>query len=153
VARWLDAHGTAAQRAAFEAAQARKSDFAALVKRYRERLEALYAQSAPAQDKLAAKARTFEAMRSDYAVLKAQWAGFSGYDWWFEQPLNNAQLASVALYTELVPTFQHLLHDQGDDLRLFYAAVQSLAKLPQDKRDAKLHAIAGVVEKRLTKLP
>jgi predicted aminopeptidase len=153
VARWLDAHGTAAQRSAFEAAQVRKSDFAALVARYRERLQVLYAQPVPPQDKLAAKARTFAEMRADYAGLKERWGGFAGYDWWFQQPLNNAQLASVALYTEFVPAFQQLLHNHGDDLRTFYAAVQSLAKLPQEKRDAALAALSGAQDERLTKNP
>lgn len=153
VSRWLDAHGTPGQRAAFEAAQVRKRDFAALVQRYRERLEALYAGPEPDQDKRVAKARAFEEMRADYAALREGWGGFSGYDWWFAQPLNNAQLASVALYTELVPAFEKLLADHGAELPRFYAEVRSLAKLPQQERDETMAALNGRVEQALTTLP
>jgi hypothetical protein len=37
-----------------------------------------------------------------YLRLKASWGGFAGYDRWFAGKPNNATLASVALYTELV---------------------------------------------------
>ena len=63
-------------------------------------------------------------MRADYRALREQWGGFAGYDWWFEQPLNNAQIASVAMYTQLVPGFQKLLADSGGDLPRFYAGGQ-----------------------------
>ena len=69
-------------------------------------------------------------MRAEYAGLKQAWGGFAGYDGWFEQPLNNAQLASVAIYSQLVPGFEQLLRDSGGDLPRFYAQVRELAKLP-----------------------
>jgi predicted aminopeptidase len=86
----------------------------------------------------AEKARALDAMRADYAALKQQWGGFAGFDWWFAQPLNNAQLASVALYTQLVPAFQRLLADSNGDLPRFYAEVKALAKLPERERHAAL---------------
>ena len=76
--------------------------------------------------------------------LKASWGGFGGYDRWFGENLNNATLASVALYTDLVPAFQALLAREGGDLPRFYAVVKQLARLPKDERDARLHAaLAG----------
>ena len=77
-------------------------------------------------------------MRADYRALREQWGGFAGYDWWFDQPLNNAQIASVAMYTQLVPGFQKLLADSGGDLPRFYKAVKALAKMPEKERLAVL---------------
>jgi predicted aminopeptidase len=86
------------------------------------------------------KARAFDAMRADYTALKQRWEGFAGFDEWFAQPLNNAQLGSVAIYTQLVPGFQRLLAGSGGDLPRFYAQVQALAKLPERERHAALSA-------------
>jgi predicted aminopeptidase len=77
-------------------------------------------------------------MRGEYQALRAAWGGYGGYDWWFAQPVNNAQLASVAIYSQLVPGFQVLLAREGGDLPRFYAAVRELAKLPRAQRRASL---------------
>jgi predicted aminopeptidase len=138
VERWVAQRGSAEQRGAFEAAQRRKRDFAQLVARYRERFAAAYADSAHTDERRAAKARLQEQMRAEYAQLKETWGGFAGYDWWFDGPLNNAQLASVALYTELVPGFERLLQESGGDLSAFYAKVKALARLPEAQRRARL---------------
>jgi predicted aminopeptidase len=140
VERWVAERGTADQRAAFEAAQRRKRDFAELVAGYRERLAAAYAAGERLSERRAAKALLREEMRADYARLKQVWGGFAGYDWWFEQPLNNAQLASVAIYTQLVPGFERLLQESQGDLPAFYAKVKALAKLPEAERRARLEA-------------
>lgn len=138
VRRWLAAHGTPDDLAAFEAAQARRREFVDLVVGYRERLRTLYASTTPPAAKRRDKARTFAEMRAAYQHLKQSWDGFAGYDWWFEQPLNNAQLVSVAIYTQLVPGFQKLLSDSRGDLPKFYAAVKALAKEPEQARRVAL---------------
>jgi predicted aminopeptidase len=138
VERWIAQRGSAEQRAAFEASQQRKRDFAELVTDYRTRFAQAYAAAADDAERAAAKARLQEAMRGDYAQLKARWGGFAGYDWWFAQPLNNAQLASVALYTQLVPGFEQLLAECKGDLPAYYQRVKALAKLPEPERRARL---------------
>jgi predicted aminopeptidase len=138
VARWIDAQGSPEQRAAFDTAQQRRRDFAELVQRHRERLVELYGSGLPPERMRGEKVRGFDAMRADYDALKRRWGGFAGFDWWFEQPLNNAQLASVALYTQLVPGFQRLLAGSGGDLPRFYAEVKALARLPERERHAAL---------------
>jgi predicted aminopeptidase len=142
VRRWLRSEGTPTQAAQYEAFQNRRREFIALVLGYRKRLEALYAGDMAAADMRARKAEAFAAMRADYDALKASpaWAGFAGYDRFFAQNLNNAHLASVAAYTELVPGFQALLAGQGGDLGKFYAVVRELARLPKAERDARLGA-------------
>jgi predicted aminopeptidase len=138
VRRWIARHGTPGQLVAVETAQRRKREFAELVERYRARFASAYAASAEATAKRTVKAQLREEMRADYARLKGSWGGFAGYDWWFAQPLNNAQLASVAIYTQLVPEFERLLRESHGDLPRFYAQVAALAKQPLDERRARL---------------
>ena len=87
------------------------------------------------------KARRFAEMEQEYRRLKASWDGFAGYDRWFAGKPNNATLASVALYTELVPAFRVLLERAGGDLPRFYAAAKDLAKLPKEEREARMRSV------------
>ena len=148
VERWIGQHGTPAQRDAFQASQRRRAQFAELVTSYRERFAAAYAEAGSDDARLAAKRRLQEQMRTDYARLKESWGGYAGYDWWFAQPLNNAQLASVALYTQLVPAFEKLLDACARNLPCFYARVKELARLPEAERRAQLQEALGEGVKR-----
>ena len=141
VDRWLAAHGSEAQRRAFEREQARRQAFAELVAAYRDRLAQLYAEPLDAQRMRARKEEVLTQMREEYGRLKQSWDGFAGYDHWFEQPLNNAQLASVTIYTQLVPAFQRILRESDGDLQRFYAEVKRLAALPKAQRDAELASL------------
>ncbi len=141
--RWLARAGTSAQRAAFEAAQQRKNGFIALVMKSRNDLETLFSAPLSVAQKRAGKARIFRQMREDYQQLKITWGGFSRYDQWFEQDLSNAHLASVAVYTQLVPAFQRLLAENNGDLRRFYRAVKKLGSLPDEVRLARLDELNG----------
>ena len=65
---------------------------------------------------------------------------------WFARMPNNAQLASVAIYTQRVPAFEALLREQGGDLPKFFAAVKALAQLDKPARDAALLRYAPAKE-------
>jgi predicted aminopeptidase len=89
----------------------------------------------------AEKAALVTQMRADYESLKGGLPGLAGFEAWFAQPVNNAQLASVAIYTQLVPAFQALLKKHEGDLPSFYAEVARIAKLPQAERDNEINAL------------
>jgi predicted aminopeptidase len=59
----------------------------------------------------------------------------------FAHGVNNALLASVASYSELVPAFRALLAQKQGDLPVFYAAVRELSKLDGPEREARLAAL------------
>ena len=146
VERWLAAHGSDAERAAFKRYQARRTDFLDLLLEYRARLGAAYAEPTSDADKRAAKAAILAALQADYARMKSErWDGYSGYDRFFASGINNANLASVATYTQQVPAFQALLARENGDLARFYAAVRELAQLPKPERTAALHRLAPPV--------
>jgi predicted aminopeptidase len=150
VRRWLEAQGTEAMRAVEAAARGRREDFVRLVLEYRDRLEEIYgADLLSQQEKRARKRELLGALAKDYRQLKERWGGFSGYDRWFDGELNNAYLASVAAYTQLVPAFEALLAREGGDLARFYAAVKALARQDKVARLAALEALtvrAGGIE-------
>jgi len=123
-----------------------RAEFRRLVAETRSRLERVYASEAGDDAKRREKALAFGTMRDAYLRAKAGEPGLAGYDRWFAGDRgagpNNASLASVGLYTELVPAFRALLAGEGGDLPRFYARVRDLAALPKDERRAALDALA-----------
>lgn len=144
-ARWLANHGSEADRARYTELQRFRADFRLLVTQTRTALAELYAGSAAPEQKRRRKAELLAALQTQYQQRKGDWGGFSGYDRWFAQPLGNAHLASVAIYTQRVPAFEVLLKQQGGDLPRFYTAVRELAALPAAERNARLEALAPLL--------
>ena len=137
-ARWLAERASIEARTQYAALDARRNDFRELTARYRERLDALYRSSASDADKRAGKAAAMAELRAEHAALKAgRWAGFTGYDAWFDHA-NNASFGVLAAYNELVPNFERLYERQGRDFKRFYAEVKRLAGLPKAERQATL---------------
>lgn len=137
VRRWLAATGRETQLPGYVEAQRRKAAFVALIEAARERLEGLYALPIAPGAMRERKRAEFDVLRRDYAALKQRWGGFAGYDRFVETP-NNALLASMSAYTELVPAFERLLESEGGDLGHFYARVRELAALGKDERGRRL---------------
>ena len=133
VRRWLEAQGREKDLEAFRAAQARKRAFAEAVKETRDRLAALYASGVTADAMRSRKREEFDRLRAQFpGVVPAE--------------PNNAFLASVSLYTEMVPAFERLLAQDGGDLTRFYASVQQLARSDRAVRDATLARLQGAQE-------
>ena len=105
-----------------------------MILNYQRRLKILYATDFSDTAKRLAKQQTFEDLRAEYQALKTSWGGFAGYDRWFGQELNNAHLASIAIYTELVPALQKLLQQERGDFARFYDAAKRVAKMSKDAR-------------------
>lgn len=139
--RWFARNAQPEQHNAYLAQQKRKDQFVHLVEDYRNKLRALYTSGKPQDEMRRAKAETLADMKRAYAALKQSWDGDNRYDKWFEQDLNNAKIASQALYTQLLPAFEALLEQEGRDLPRFYRRVQALAKQPKEERLAALNAL------------
>jgi predicted aminopeptidase len=143
VERWLGSRSSEAARAEQARADARRDDFRALTRRYRDELQALYASDASDATKRERKAALFASMRAEHAAMKAaRWSGYAGYDGWFARA-NNASLGVLAAYNDLVPQFDRLFRREGGDFRRFYAEVKRLAALPQAERRAGLAAASS----------
>lgn len=141
VQRWLDIYGNDAMREAYARYSARRQDFLALLVRHRQMLADNYASKSTVKHKRDEKARIFASLQDEYKVLKANWGGYNGYDRFFAEPLNNAQLASVATYNDLLPGFRALLAKEKD-FPHFYAAVRNMSNLPSVERNDRLQQLA-----------
>lgn len=142
VTRWLARYGTEQERERHAREQQYRADFIRLVQTYHTRLTALYETDTAAAEMRKKKEAIISEMMRDYERLKVSWDGFTGYDMWFARRPNNAQIASVAIYTRLVPGFRALLREHRGDLPRFYAAAKALAEMPEDERTAALERLA-----------
>lgn len=142
VRRWLAAQGNPQLDAHFARSERLRAVFRDLIQQTRADLADAYASDASEGAKRERKARAFADMRQGYERAKAGEPGLAGYDRWFAGHAgagpNNASVASVALYSGLVPAFKAILAAEGNDLHRFYARVKTLAALPRAERDAAI---------------
>jgi len=156
VHRWLRSRCETDLLENYDRAIERDRQFVHLILGTRERLAKVYGDTLDKEGNLTAakippaqpeelrreKQRVFDDLRRQYAEMKTGWGGFSGYDEWFADQLNNAKLNTIANYYDYVPGFQRLLQLNGGDLEKFYAAVERLSKEPKDVRHQKLRELA-----------
>lgn len=138
--RWVKAHGDPGELAAFHRYLARENDFVDLVLTTRRRLQAVYASDRSDAAKLEAKQTILAELERTYWELRTTtWSGYAFYDPWFSGGLNNAKLAAVATYRELMPAFSDLLAQFDGDLEPFYAQVKALLPCsPVQRREVLL---------------
>lgn len=143
--RWLHANAAPGEFEKYEKRLQRNEEFVTLVLKHRDHLETLYESKISTADKRAGKAQIFADMRAEYEQIKTErWGGYAGYDNWFAQELNNADLASVGIYHRHIPAFQALLARHKGDLRAFYSAAESIGQLSSAERTAALNATLPV---------
>jgi len=142
VRRWLRAKGYAAALVKYERGLRRDERLLTLLNQTRGGLEALYGKGdAMSVDEMRrAKARAFESARLEYAAMKKRGEVDGVRDGWFGKQLNNARLASIGTYHDLVPGFTRMLGECGGNLEKFYAAVAAMKSLGKDGRRTRLAA-------------
>ena len=120
----------------------RDSEINQLLQETRENLEKLYKTKASKEEKRKQKKIIFSLMQKQYDRLKKSWGGYSAYDAWMKQKLNNSHLALIATYHDLVPTFKSILEKENYDLKLFYASVKKYGELDKKDRNFQLKQLA-----------
>lgn len=141
--RWLGLRNRQDEFAGYLADRERQDDFYALLAYYRKQLSSLYKSGRSPEQKRLCKRQVFTQLRSSYRTLKEQWDGYDGFDEWMAKDINNASLALVATYQELVPGFRRLLASENGDFAAFYRKAEQLGQLPRDARTRQLHDDAG----------
>jgi predicted aminopeptidase len=142
VEKWFAQRNDPAAALAFRQYDERRRQFRELLIRHKTSLAAVYSQPVSDEVKRLGKQKVFESLRADYQQLKDSWGGNPAYDRWFSQPVNNARLAAVGAYSDLVPAFRVMFDQSNGDFTQFYAKVQQLAALDKPLRDARLAALA-----------
>lgn len=140
IRRWLLASDQEEQLHMALLSTTRQQQFIALIGRYQEQFAGLYDESIDREQMRNRKEELQQSMRRDYEQLKIQWQDYGGYDSWFDQSLNNAQLSTVSTYNDYVPFFNSLLQEVGGDFRRFYESVRGLAELSPEERQQRLSA-------------
>lgn len=135
---WLKEQNRGQDLLEYRQGMQRSDDFRHLTQKTRARLEALYAGKDVEEQMRTRKATIFQDMKAEYQELKKSWDGYSGYDGFMAQNLNNAHLALVSTYQQLVPDFLRLLERHQGDLPAFYAQVASWKDLTPEQRRKRL---------------
>ena len=138
VERWLAQQSDPALLANYQNEQSKSWEFNRMLLATREKLQQLYAEAIPDNDKRHAKQTILNDLKTQYQQLKLTWSGNANFDRWFEQPINNANFISVANYHDLVPAFRALFEQHQESFPEFYRAVKSLADEDADVRQQKL---------------
>jgi predicted aminopeptidase len=144
VERWIRHRGAGREVADWQRLQRREQEFVSLLLEIRQRLQLLYRLPLADDEMAVRKAAELARLRRGYGTLKRSWDGDAHFDGWFRRgPVNNARLASVATYRELLPGFLALLAAQGGHLPAFYVACRALAAKPPAQRREHLMAAAA----------
>lgn len=137
--RWYQHVGEPAQYQAFLLRHRQRNAVIQMMKDTRTRLRALYAEDISAKQKRLKKHALFGELKQRYRAWREH-HGFSAYDRWMQQDLNNAHLALIATYSDKVPEFLAMLAAQHGNLPAFYREAKRVGALPPKQRNAALHA-------------
>ncbi|MBI2993455.1 MAG: aminopeptidase [Gammaproteobacteria bacterium] len=125
VKQWLSSRpGVEAEK--FHAEQAREEAFFKLIIAGKRELEGIYRSDIHAADKRALKLSMASELRNRYLQLSRGWEAPGAYLDWFANGINNARLAAVSTYRELVPDLLRRFTATGENLETFYALAENL---------------------------
>ena len=147
IRRWFKAKDKQALYETYLINKKRDAELNALLKQTRDELKTVYASKLEANEMRAAKKQVFVNMQQHYQRLKKSWQGYSAYDKWMQQDLNNAHLLLISTYHDKVPMFQAMLKSENYDLKKFYRAVENLGKLEVAERNKKLNSIIKLTQR------
>ena len=137
--RWFAGQSDAEQYNRYLSTKQTKHEFYQLLKKTRVALQAAFEQAQTDSEKLATKQKIYAQLQQDYTQWRDQ-TNFYAYDNWMQRDLNNAHLALIATYQDLVPGFLTLLATLKGDLPAFYKKVSELGELDKDQRNEQLTA-------------
>ena len=102
-------------------------------------LEAIYAQTIDDKHKRQLKQQRIDQLTADlHKLLQAMGRDATS---WLQKPLNNARLASQALYEGRLPEFRIMLARCEQEIECFYAESRRISKLKKPERDEYLDSL------------
>jgi predicted aminopeptidase len=140
VRAWLRAKNDAPSLARYEQSLERSSRLLAVLKETRVDLEALYVKrgAVPDEEMRRAKAAIFDGISARYAATTRAATPDTAHSKWVGGNLNNARLAALATYHDLVPAFLQLFDREGGDWEKFHRAVEAMKPLTKQERRERL---------------
>jgi predicted aminopeptidase len=128
VTRYAQSLGDAAALQRWQARRLLRAEVSAQFSATRSQLAQLFAGKATDEEKRAGKAMLLQELTAQIRATAKRQGRPTGFEDWLDAGLNNAHLASVATYYELVPRLEQTLHEQcGDYLPCFYVTAKPAA--------------------------
>lgn len=125
IRRWLETHGQSGDLARYEASRQLRTGLMELVEAARDELELVYAADIPTEEKRRLKKAHLESLVGEVSRLLEQAGRNPGS--WPGGELNNARLASMALYEGRLPEFRELFAQCEQRIECFYDKARTLA--------------------------
>jgi len=140
VRRWFQQNSTGEEWQRFLEQQKQGEVFQDYLQTTRKQLNTLYHQKLSARQMRVEKQRLIAEALENFTELKETGQLDNGFDRWMARGLNNARLAGIATYRDLIPGFQEILRGCQGKLDCFYEEVGMLSKLPKAERLIRLKA-------------
>jgi len=135
VFKWLKDNRDTDAHDRYRAECLRHDTFIKLVLETRQKLDAIYISGVSEEMMRTQKVITIENLRNQIDRLHDEDPEYSRLARWAKRPLNNANLAAIAVYNQNVSAFSRM-HERNDrDFRQYFEAVESLAKIPKTERE------------------
>ena len=137
--RWLRARGRLKEWAQHEQNLRAERAFIALALATREALKKAYAVPDQTREvRLLQKNALLQRFKTSAIALDQSHQGSLKIELWFEKPVNNARLATLSTYFELLPGFEFMLRRAGGNLETFFLEVESMRKLTREERKKRI---------------
>jgi predicted aminopeptidase len=128
VTRYAQALGDATVLQRWQVRRQLRAEISAQFSATRSSLAKLYVSKVADGEKRAGKATLLQELAAQIRAIEKRQGQASGFADWLDAGLNNAHLASVATYYELVPRLERTLHEKcGDYLPCFYVTAKPAA--------------------------
>jgi predicted aminopeptidase len=143
VKRWFRQQADAEKWQRFQQGQRHRNRFYNFLGSTRQQLKTLYQRNLPPTAMRIAKQEIVGNALEHYRELRRSGQLDGRFDGWIQRGLNNARLAGIATYRELLPGFQVLLHQSEGNLELYFQRVRELAELSIEQRQDRLSKLAA----------
>ena len=138
VRRWFQQMGSSDEWQKFLENQSQVEIFQEFLKKIHSQLETLYQKDYSTEKMRVEKQRLISGAIVKFNQLKISGQLDHRFDRWMSRGLNNARLAGIATYRELIPGFQKILRQCRGDFGCFFTQVRQLAKLSKTARRDRL---------------
>ena len=139
--RWLKSNGRPEEIEVYRQRRQLRQNLMTLVASARDNLRVTFAAAIEEGEMRRLKAQRLERLAAEMNTTLVR-AGRDPSSW-SNGELNNARIASMALYEGWLPSFRSMLARCEQDIQCFYARAKELSRLETAVREARLEALAG----------
>jgi len=141
VQQWLRSKDQAEAARRYDAECKRENTFVYLVLKTRADLRKLYQENHAVEVMRKRKVLILKRLKTNLLALHEEDPEYSGLARWAKRPINNANLAAIAVYYRRVPAFERLLKNSNKDFEKYFSQVTLLSKLAKEERTRRMESL------------